>query len=138
VVDKVPAVDSINDAIQTTIRPTMAGLLSAATTSAAALDDASWITEHPWVNVVLGIVVAGVVHTGKAAARPVINAATLGIGGPVTSTVEDGTSLGLSLVAVFVPILVILVLALLVAAVLLVRRRLRRRRTRRAAVRVSS
>ena len=135
VLDKIPAVDSINDAIQTFIRPTMAGLLSAATTSAAALDNSTWITEHPWVNIGIGIVVAGLVHTGKAAARPVINAATVGVGAPVVSTVEDGTSLSLSLVAVFLPALVILALALLAAAMLWLWLRLRSRRRRRAAAR---
>lgn len=134
VLDKIPAVDSINDAIQTVIRPTMAGVLSAATTSAAALDKSTWITEHPWVNVVLGIVVAGLVHTGKAAARPVVNAATVGVGAPVVSTVEDGTSLGLSLVALFLPVLVILVLAVLAAAMFWLWR-LRRRKRRRTALR---
>jgi uncharacterized membrane protein YbaN (DUF454 family) len=138
VLDKIPAVDSINDAIQTFIRPTMAGLLSAATTSAAALDNSTWITEHPWVNIALGIVVAGLVHTGKAATRPVVNAATVGVGAPVVSTVEDGTSLGLSLVAVFLPVLVILALALLAAAMFWLWRRIRRRRPLRAGPRSGS
>jgi len=133
VLDKIPAIDSINDAIQTFIRPTMAGLLSAATTSAAALDESTWSTEHPWVNIAIGVVVAGLVHTGKATARPVINTATIGIGAPVVSTVEDGTSLGLSLVAVFLPALVLIALALLAAPMVWVwrRRRLRRRATAR-------
>jgi Domain of unknown function (DUF4126) len=131
--DKVPAVDSINDAIQTVIRPTMAGLLSAATTSAAALDNSTWITEHPWINIILGVLVAGLVHTGKATARPVVNTATAGFGAPVVSTVEDGTSLGLSLVAVFLPALVIVALALLALAVFWLWRRLRRRRSKRRA-----
>lgn len=139
VLDKIPAVDSINDAIQTFIRPTMAGLLSAATTSAAALDDSTWLTEHPWVNIALGVVVAGLVHTGKATARPVVNAATVGVGAPVVSTVEDGTSLGLSLVAILLPALVIVALALLAAAMFWFWRRLRRRRRRhRAALRAGA
>ena len=60
-----------------------------------------------------GIVVAGLVHAGKATARPAVNAATIGVGGPVVSTVEDGASLGLSLVAIFLPVLVLLALVLL-------------------------
>ncbi len=130
VLDKIPAIDSINDAVQTFVRPTMAGLLSAATTSAAALDNSTWITENPWVNVVLGIVVAGVVHVGKATARPVINATTVGVGAPVVSTVEDGASLGLSLVAVLLPVLVLLALALLAVAMVWSWRRFRRLRRR--------
>jgi len=135
VLDKIPAVDSVNDAIQTFIRPSMAGLLSAATTGAAALDNSTWMTEHPWVNIVLGVVVAGLVHAGKATARPVVNASTLGVGAPVVSTVEDGTSIGLSLVAVFLPLLVIAVLAVLAAALLWLFLLLRRRRRRRPASR---
>lgn len=132
VLDKIPAVDSINDTIQTVLRPTMAGLLSAATTSAAALDDSTWITEHPWVNIILGVVVGGLVHAGKATARPAVNAATVGVGAPVVSTVEDGTSLGLSLIAIFLPALILLVLVLLAAALLWRWRRSRRRKRRRS------
>ena len=43
VFDKVPAVDSVNDAIQTFIRPTMGGLIFAATQAAAGLDNSAWI-----------------------------------------------------------------------------------------------
>jgi len=39
--------------------------------------------------------VAGIVHVGKTTARPAANVATLGMGAPVLSTVEDGASLGL-------------------------------------------
>ncbi|HET8768376.1 MAG TPA: DUF4126 domain-containing protein [Pedococcus sp.] len=132
VLDKVPAVDSVNDAIQTFIRPSMGGLIFAATSAASDLDHSTWMTTHPFVGVVLGIVFSGLVHTGKMAARPAINAGTLGFGAPVVSTVEDGASFGISLVAVFLPVLVIVVLIvltwLLVWLWLTVRRRRRRRR----------
>ena len=62
VVDKVPAVDSINDIVQSVIRPSMGGLLGAATAGAAELDESVWMAQHPWVGVLLGIVVAGLVH----------------------------------------------------------------------------
>lgn len=90
--DKVPAVDSLNDAVQTVIRPGMGGLMGAATAGASTLDESTWMQEHAWVGVVLGIVVAGLVHTGKAASRPVINAGTAGFGAPVASTAEDGAA----------------------------------------------
>ena len=51
VVDKVPAVDTINDAVQTFIRPSMGGLLSAATAAAAELDDSAWMAQNPWAGV---------------------------------------------------------------------------------------
>lgn len=128
--DKVPAVDSINDAVQTFIRPTMGGLMGAATAGASTLDESTWMQEHAWVGVLLGVTVSALVHTGKAAARPVVNAGTVGLGAPVVSTAEDGASIGISLVAVFVPILVVLVLILLAALLIQVLRlwlRLRRR-----------
>lgn len=132
VLDKVPAVDSINDAVHTVIRPSMGGLLGAATAGAAQLDDSAWLAQHAWVGVVLGIVVAGVVHAGKAAIRPAANVATFGVGAPVLSTVEDGASIGLSLVAVFLPLLVILLLLVLLATFAGLWWALRRRRQRRA------
>lgn len=134
--DKVPAVDSLNDAVQTVIRPGMGGLMGAATAGASTLDESTWMQEHAWVGVVLGIVVAGLVHTGKAASRPVINAGTAGFGAPVASTAEDGAAVGIALVAIFLPLLVVLVLVVLAAAlvwVLSAWRRLRRRRQARLA-----
>jgi uncharacterized membrane protein len=132
VVDKVPAVDSVNDAVQTFIRPSMGGLLAAASAGAADLDRSAWMAQHQWVGVLLGVVVAGLVHAGKTTARPAANVATLGVGAPVLSTVEDGASVGLSLIALFVPLLVVVaLLAVLVAfGWLLWRTRTRRRRRR--------
>lgn len=113
VLDKVPAVDTVNDAIQTFIRPSMGGLIFAATTAAAEIDSSTWMAEHPWVSVVLGVLISGLVHTGKMAARPVVNGATVGFGGPVLSTVEDGASIGLSFIALLAPVFVIVALGLL-------------------------
>ena len=114
VLDKVPAIDSVNDAIQSFIRPSMGGLVFAATNAASEIDRSTWMAEHPWVGVVLGVVVAGLVHTGKMAARPVVNGTTVGLGGPVVSTVEDGASIGLSFVAILAPVFVVVALGLLV------------------------
>lgn len=112
--DKVPVVDSVNDAIQTAVRPASAGVIVAATTAAQDFEDSSsFFTDNPWVPIVLGAVVALVVHGTKASVRPVVNAGTAGIGAPVLSTVEDGASIGLSLVAVFLPLLVIVVLVVM-------------------------
>jgi len=73
-------------------------------------------------------VVAGLVHTGKVTARPVVNVSTVGMGTPVVSAAEDVTSLGMSLTAVFAPLLaLLLVVALAWAGTVLVRRAFRRR-----------
>lgn len=132
ILDKIPAVDTINDTIQTFIRPSMGGLIFAATTAAAELDNSAWMKENPWVSVVLGVVISGLVHTGKMAARPVINVGTVGTGAPVVSTVEDVGSLSLSLIALIAPLLVILALALLAWLLIWMWLKVRRwRRTRR-------
>ena len=134
--DKVPAVDSVNDAVQTFIRPSMGGLMGAATAGASTLDESTWMQDNAWVGVLLGVVISGLVHAGKTAARPVVNVGTAGFGAPVVSTAEDGASIGIALVAVFVPVLVVLVLIALAAMLVWVFtawRRLRRRRQARPA-----
>jgi hypothetical protein len=130
--DKIPAVDTVNDAVQTFIRPSMGGLIFAATSAASEIDSSTWMAEHPWVGVGLGVVVSGLVHTGKMAARPAINVGSAGTGGPVVSVVEDTASVGLSLVAILAPVLVLVALVLLVWALVALTRRVRRRRRRRA------
>ncbi len=131
VLDKVPAVDSVNDAVQTFIRPAMGGLIFAATAAAEEVDQSVWMAEHPWVGIVLGVVVSGLVHTGKAAARPVVNMGTAGFGAPVVSTAEDGASVGLSLAALFAPVLCLIALVLLTWALIAGSLKVRRRRRRR-------
>lgn len=131
VLDKIPAVDSVNDAVQTFIRPAMGGLVFAATAAAADLDSSAWMTAHPWVGVALGVVVSGLVHTGKVAARPVVNMGTAGFGAPVVSTAEDGASVGLSLAALFAPLLCLVALILLAWVLIAGSLRVRRWRRRR-------
>ncbi|HEX5967720.1 MAG TPA: DUF4126 domain-containing protein [Intrasporangium sp.] len=131
VLDKIPAVDTINDAVQTFIRPTMGGLMVAATSAAEQADESTWMADNPWVGVVLGVVVSGLVHAGKLTVRPAVDAGTLGMGTPVVSTAEDSASLGLSLIAILVPVLVIAALIMLaIVLIVLVRAMLRWRRRR--------
>ena len=132
VADKIPGVDHINDVLQTAIRPTAGGIAfgaGSASQTAAVTDPAAFFTSNAWVPVVLGIVLALTVHTGKALARPVVNATTLGIGAPLVSTAEDATSLALTVSAVLVPLLVLVLAALLVwAGARMIRRRAARSR----------
>lgn len=110
VLDKVPVVDSVNDTIQTVVRPASGGVVFSASQAAADLEQSTWMTSNPWIGWLLGIVMAAIVHTTKASVRPVVNAGTGGVGAPVISTAEDAGSIGLSFVAIFIPILVIVAL----------------------------
>ncbi len=132
--DKIPGVDSVNDWVQTVVRPTAGGLAfgSGATSQTVAVTDpATFFESNQWVPIATGVILALGVHLTKMFARPVINAATLGIGAPVASLVEDATSVTLALLALVVPVLVVVAIAALVfAAVRLLRRAGRMRRAR--------
>lgn len=134
VADKVPVVDSVNDVVQTLVRPTAGGIVFAAgsgSQTGAVTDPAELAEGWAWVPVVLGVVLALVTHLTKSAARPVANATTGGLAAPAVSTAEDATSVALVLAAVLLPVLVAaLVLVLAVLVVLAVRRLVRRRRRR--------
>lgn len=129
VADKIPGVDSVNDIVQTIVRPAAGGIAFGAGSSsqtAVVTDPEAFVQSGQWVPVVVGIVLALVVHGAKATARPVVNAATLGAGAPVASTVEDATSAGLSFAAILAPLLVLVALVGLVVVWLRFRRRRRR------------
>ncbi len=138
VLDKIPVVDHLNDLVATAIRPTVGGLIFSATSSASNLDNSTWMQHNPWLGAVLGFLLAGLTHATKATARPVVNVGTAGFGAPVASTVEDVTALGLSLVAVFAPVLVIFFLVLLAWVLWRVARWTVRRRRRRDLRRASA
>ncbi len=133
VADKVPVVDSINDVVQTVVRPTAGGISFGAAASAETVtvqDPGGFFSDAAWVPVVIGIVVSLVVHAAKATARPVLNAATGGTGAPVVSTLEDGLSVGLAFLAILLPVLV---LFLLVGMMVVFWWAIRTRRARRVA-----
>lgn len=132
VIDKIPALDSVNDALGTIVRPASGAVVFAATAAAANLDNSTWMTGHPWVGLIGGAIVAGMFHGGKAVTRPVANTSTAGFAAPVLSAVEDVTSVALSLVAVFAPVLVVIFLIVIAWAMWRMWRRIRRARARRA------
>ena len=107
VLDKIPVVDSVNDAVGTVIRPVTGGLIFAAIQAADQIDSSTWMRDHHWLGVVLGVAVAATVHAVKAISRPVTNVTTGGAGGPIVSTAEDALAFALSVIAIFTPILVI-------------------------------
>lgn len=137
VADKVPAVDSVNDWIQTIVRPASGGIVFAGgigTETVAVSDPETFFTSGAWVPVAIGIGLALVVHLGKMAVRPLANLATGGIAAPVLSTAEDGASLGLVVLALIAPVLIVLAfIAMIVGFVLIIRTINRRRRERAAA-----
>ena len=119
VADKVPVVDSINDGIQTFIRPVAGAVLFAG--SAGVITDV-----HPVLALVCGLLVAGGVHAVKATARPIITGTTGGTLNPVVSTAEDVLSLVVAVLAIVLPVLALVFLLLLI--VWFIRRRRRKRR----------
>lgn len=134
ILDKVPVVDHVNDAVQTLVRPAAGGAVFAATDAASRVDSSTFMHDHPWIGWVLGIVVAFLVHATKATVRPVVNAGTLGTGAPVVSVLEDVASLGMSLLAILAPVLGLVAILLFgFVAFRLVRRVRRKRRARTAA-----
>ena len=97
--DKIPAVDSVNDAIQTVVRPVAGGLVAVAASGNAT-------NVNPWLLVITGVVLAGGVHAVKATTRPAVNASTAGIGAPVVSAAEDIGAVAMSAIAITAPYLV--------------------------------
>lgn len=134
VADKVPVLDSVNDALQTLVRPAAGGMVFAAgsaSETAAVTDPSTLVEDWRWVPVVLGVLLALATHLTKAVARPAVNTVTAGAGAPVVSTAEDVSSVALVLVSVLLPVLVaLLVAAVLAMLVLAVRRRLAARAAR--------
>ncbi|MBI3741144.1 MAG: DUF4126 domain-containing protein [Chloroflexi bacterium] len=97
IVDKIPAADTINDLIQTFIRPAAGAILFAASASA--------ISElNPIFAAILGLILAFSVHATKSAARPIVTATTAGLGNAFVSVGEDLIATGVSLAAIIAPV----------------------------------
>ena len=100
VADKVPAVNHVNDLIQTLIRPAAGAIAFAA--SANVVTDV-----NPVLALASGLLIAGSVHVAKAGAlRPMVTATTGGVGNVPVSIAEDIVSTILSILAIIVPLLV--------------------------------
>jgi hypothetical protein len=118
--DKIPAVDTINDGIQSFVRPVAGAVLFAASSGTVG-------EVHPIVALICGLLVAGGVHAVKATARPLVTGTTAGTLNPVVSTAEDVLSLIVSVLAILVPVLGLLLLIVLVIWFIRWRRRRRMR-----------
>lgn len=106
-VDKIPAVDTVNDVIQTFIRPAAGAILFATTTNAIGL--------HPVLAAICGVILAGGVHVVKAGGRPVVTATTAGVGNPIVSAIEDTISFVTSVLAIVAPYLVVALIVITLA-----------------------
>jgi len=105
--DKFPAVNHVNDIIQSFIRPTAGAIVFAATS-----------TQHADVNPVLaliaGLLVAGGVHVVKSVVvRPAVTAATGGLGNVPVSMAEDAASTAVSFLSIIVPVVVACLLVII-------------------------
>jgi hypothetical protein len=97
--DKVPAVNHVNDIIQTVIRPVAGALLFAAS--------AKVVTNvHPVISLGAGLLVAGSVHAVKSLAiRPAVTATTGGVGNAPVSMLEDIIAGVVSILSIVIPVL---------------------------------
>ncbi len=122
-VDKIPAVDTLNDGIQTFVRPVAGAILFAGSTSVIS-------DMNPILAIVAGVLVAGGVHATKAVVRPAVTATTAGTGNWAVSIIEDISAFTMSLMALLIPALAGIFVLLFVGLVIwfLLRRRRRKKR----------
>lgn len=98
--DKLPAVNHLNDAIQTFVRPAAGAIVFAASTNVVG-------GMNPALALAAGLLVAGSVHVAKAGAlRPAVTATTGGMGNIPVSIAEDIVATVMSLLAIVLPVLV--------------------------------
>ena len=114
-VDKIPAIDTLNDVIQTLGRPAAGAVLFAA--NSGVVGDV-----HPVLAFLAGLLLAGGVHTIKSVARPAVTATTGGTGNWLVSFVEDVLALIGSILAILLPIIMALVVIFYGSSVFLVAR----------------
>jgi hypothetical protein len=107
--DKVPAVNHVNDLIQTVVRPAAGAIAFAA--SAKVVTNMS-----PVLALACGLLVAGSVHVVKSAVvRPMVTATTGGAGNVPVSIAEDIISTVVSILAIVIPLVMGIILVLLVS-----------------------
>lgn len=131
IADKIPAVDSINDWLQSIVRPASGGIVfggGALAETVAVRDPAAFVESGDWVPIAIGVGIALAVHLLKALVRVAANTLSAGAAAPALSTAEDITAVVLSLSALVLPLIVAVVLIALVVTVIVILRRARERR----------
>jgi hypothetical protein len=106
-VDKIPAADTVNDIINTFIRPVAGAVLFAANSGVVG-------EMHPVLAFACGLIVAGGVHAAKATARPVVTATTGGTANWLVSVVEDVVAFVTTVLAILVPIVLVFLVVFLI------------------------
>jgi hypothetical protein len=107
--DKFPAVNHVNDVIQSFIRPAAGAIVFAA--NAKILTDVS-----PILSLACGLLVAGGVHAVKSIiVRPAVTVSTAGTANVPVSIAEDVISTIVSILSIIVPIFIVVLLILIIA-----------------------
>ncbi len=107
--DKVPAINHINDLIQTIIRPVAGAIAFAA--SAKVLTNI-----NPIFSLACGLLIAGSVHVVKSAAiRPAVTAVSGGTANVPVSLAEDTISTVTSILSIVIPVIIACLLVMLTA-----------------------
>jgi len=111
--DKVPAVNHVNDAVQTFIRPAAGAVVFAATSTQG-------VEVNPMFSLIAGLLVAGGVHAVKALAiRPAVTATTGGAANIGVSMLEDATSTAVSFLSILLPVIIACILVLITSILIL-------------------
>jgi uncharacterized membrane protein len=116
VLDKIPALDTVLDVVQTPIRIVAGALLFS-----AALEAGLGVEAIP--ELAAGGGIAGTVAVLKAVLRPPANSASAGVSAPFLSTFEDVVAVVGGILAVLVPLVPLLLVAFLLYFFYRVRRR---------------
>ena len=117
--DKIPAVNHINDIVQSLLRPTAGAIIFAASSSNIAY-------VNPILALIAGLFISGSVNAVKTLViRPAVAVTTGGTANVPVSVAEDVTSATVSILSVIVPIIAVCVLVLIIVIVVikLVRRK---------------
>jgi len=110
--DKIPAINHVNDIIQTGIRPAAGAIIFAA--SAHAITNV-----QPVIAIICGLLVSGSVHVVKSAAvRPAITATTGGAANIPVSIAEDVIATSVSIISIIIPVVVIAFLIIFLALII--------------------
>ncbi|MFT3749823.1 MAG: DUF4126 domain-containing protein [Agriterribacter sp.] len=109
----IPWLDNILDHIAMPVAVVAGTLLSASFISA------DWEPALKWgLALLAGGSTAGIIHSGMGLLRLGSTATTGGLGNPVVTTAENGASIGFSVMALLVPVLVVIVVLVLLFFIL--------------------